>query len=78
MEIFNQETIALIGENAFLIAVLLVWSLAWKGASLWKAARLSHKWWFMIILLANTIGVLEIIYIFFVANKYRVESKKTR
>jgi hypothetical protein len=76
MEIFNQDILALIEENSFLIAVLLVWSLAWKGVAMWKAARLSHKWWFVIILLANTIGVLEIIYIFFVAKNYIVESEE--
>lgn len=48
---------------------LLVWSLIWKGIALWKAARLSSKGWFVVLLLVNTIGILEIIYIFAVAKK---------
>ena len=49
--------------------VLLVWSIAWKGVALWKSARLSHTWWFVILLVVNTAGILEIIYIFFIAKR---------
>jgi uncharacterized protein YpmS len=49
-----------------------VWSLIWKGLALWKAARLSSKWWFIILLLVNTLGILEIIYFFFVSKKEAV------
>ena len=62
-------------STAILLGLLMVWSLIWKGIALWKAARLSHKWWFIIMLVANTAGVLEIIYIYFVARKYTVEEK---
>lgn len=58
--------------------LLLAWSLVWKGIALWKSARLSHKWWFVIIIVANTVGILEIIYIFFVARKYSVETKEAK
>lgn len=54
-------------------ALLIIWSLAWKGVALWKAAELRQKWWFVVILLLNTLGLLEIIYLFFVAKRYRVE-----
>ncbi|MES3004974.1 MAG: DUF5652 family protein [Patescibacteria group bacterium] len=42
--------------------------------ALWKAAQLSHKNWFIIILLINTLGILDIIYIRFIATKYTVET----
>ena len=58
----------------WLIVVVILWSLAWKGVALWKAAQLSHKKWFVLLLLANTIGILDIIYIHFVAKKYTVET----
>jgi hypothetical protein len=51
---------------------LLLWSLAWKGVALWKAARLGHKAWFVVLLVVNTVGILEIIYIFAVANRKTV------
>lgn len=48
---------------------LVVWSLIWKGIALWKAARNTHKVWFVVLLIVNTVGILEIIYIYFVAKK---------
>ena len=56
--------------------LLLTWSLVWKGIALWKSARLSHKKWFVILLVLNTAGILEIIYIYFVARKYTVETEE--
>jgi len=54
----------LLGINAGLLAVILVWSLVWKGLALWKSARKSHIVWFIVLLVVNTIGILEILYIF--------------
>lgn len=48
---------------------LLVWTLLWKGLALWHAAHRNEQWWFIAILLINTAGILEIIYLFFVAKK---------
>jgi hypothetical protein len=49
--------------NPFLLLILL-WVLPWKGVALWKAARNSHKKWFVALFLLNTLAILEIIYIF--------------
>ncbi|HUY62587.1 MAG TPA: DUF5652 family protein [Candidatus Paceibacterota bacterium] len=45
------------------LAVALVWTLVLKGFALWYAARGSQKWWFVILLVVNTLGILEIIYL---------------
>jgi hypothetical protein len=45
----------------------------WKGIALWKAAELRQKSWFIVMLLVQTLGLLEIIYIFFIAKRYKVE-----
>ncbi|MFM2357629.1 MAG: hypothetical protein RJA61_366 [Candidatus Parcubacteria bacterium] len=59
-----------------ILAIIQVfWELPWKGFGLWKAAQLSHKRWFVAILLLNTFGILPIIYLRFVAKKYEVEIK---
>lgn len=58
------------------IVTLSVWSLAWKGIALWKAARLSHKNWFIALLVVNTLGLLDIAYIFLVARKEEGETEK--
>ena len=51
------------------IVVLALWSIAWKGLALWHAARLGHKGWFVVLLIINTAGILEIVYIFAVAKE---------
>lgn len=43
---------------------VLIWSLFWKGWALWLAARKGHKIWFVALLVINTVGILEIVYIF--------------
>jgi hypothetical protein len=61
------------GVDPYLIVLILIWSLAWKGVALWRSAGLRHKYWFISILIVNTLGILEMIYLFFVARNYRVE-----
>jgi len=53
-------------EEQFKIILLLatLWTLPWKGVALWKAARLKEKGWFIALLLVNTLGLLEMLYIF--------------
>jgi len=62
------------GIPLWLLIVVTIWSLFWKGLALWKAAQLSHKNWSIIILLINTLGILDIIYIRFISTKYSVET----
>ena len=45
------------------LAVALVWTIILKGFALWHAARGSQKWWFVALLIVNTLGILEIIYL---------------
>ena len=52
-----------------ILILILVWTLPWKGIALWKAARNSHKGWFIALLVVNTLALLEIIYIFYFAKK---------
>ena len=51
----------------FLLVLVLVviWSAIWKGIALWKSARNNHLAWFIVLLVVNTLGILEILYIFF-------------
>lgn len=50
------------------ILVVVLWAVVWKGLALWHAARRGQYWWFLILLVVNTLGILEIIYLFFVAK----------
>ncbi len=46
----------------------ILWAVVWKGLALWHAARRGQYWWFLILLVVNTFGILEIIYLFLVAK----------
>lgn len=69
-----MDTSILQGINPWILLALVVWTIPWKGVALWKAAQLSHKKWFIVLLVMNTLAILDIIYIFFVAKKYTVET----
>ena len=59
--------------------MLIVWIMValaiilFKGLALWQSARHSQKWWFIALLILNTIGILPLIYLFF----FRPDRKKT-
>lgn len=50
------------------LILFVLWTLFWKGLALWHAGRRGQPWWFVILLVVNTIGILEIIYLFAVAK----------
>lgn len=47
-----------------IILVLVIWTMYWKAAALWQAAKSNKLNWFIILMLLNTVGILEIIYLF--------------
>lgn len=51
-----------------LLFLFIIWSLIWKGLALWHAARRGEKGWFIALLIINTAGILEIIYLLVVAK----------
>ncbi|ERG64518.1 MULTISPECIES: DUF5652 family protein [Agrococcus] len=53
------------------IAAAALWGLAWKGASLWRAAQDGSKPWFATLLVTNTLGVLDAVYLFGVSRRRR-------
>jgi Family of unknown function (DUF5652) len=61
----------LYGSSFFniIILILAVWTIPWKGYALWIAAKRNQKIWFIVILILNTVGILEIFYIFKIAKK---------
>ena len=65
----NYPILALSPGTKALLAILIVWSLIWKGIALWKAARNSQTAWYVVMLIVNTAGILEIIYILAFSKK---------
>lgn len=48
---------------AVLFLIIALWSVAWKTLAVWHAARNKQRLWMIALLLVNTVGVLEIIYL---------------
>jgi len=55
--------------SGVVLAIVLIWSLFWKGMALWKAAREGSKIWFVALLVINTLGILEILYLYVFSKK---------
>jgi len=62
MEFLNPLS-AMTGIHPLILALVVLWSLVWKGLALWRAAHLGQKYWFGALLVVNTFGIFEIIYL---------------
>lgn len=51
------------------IILAVIWTIPWKGVALWKSARRGQKVWFVLMLILNTLAILEILYIFVFSKK---------
>ncbi|NLK51244.1 MAG: hypothetical protein GX295_02185 [Syntrophomonadaceae bacterium] len=57
--------------NPAVLYPLIIWSIIWKGIALWHSARSSQLPWFIALLIINTVGLLEIVYLLFFRRKLR-------
>jgi len=66
-----------LGAAGFMTVILAIglWSVVWKGWALWIAARKGEKVWFIIMLVLNTVGILEILYIFIFSKRESLNTK---
>ena len=55
---------AQLGISIWILVVILIWSAIWKLIALWKSAKKGHVAWFIILAIVNTIGILEILYVY--------------
>jgi hypothetical protein len=54
--------------NSSLLAVIIILAiltLPLKIMGLWRSARNNQKWWFAAMLILNTVGILELTYLFY-------------
>lgn len=52
---------------------LIIWTAVWKGVSMWHAARKNSVAWFIVLLVFNTVGILDILYIYVFSKLGKVE-----
>ena len=57
-----------------LIVVVALWIVIIKGYALWHAARNSQKGWFIALLVINTLGILEVVYLIWFRPKSDLNS----
>jgi len=48
-----------------ILLLILAWTIPWKAVALWRSAKNSQKKWFVVMLVLNTLAILEIVYIFY-------------
>lgn len=68
-QVWGLTTIVTAFSVTTLIAIVIIWTLIWKGLALWRAARSGAKIWFVVLLVVNTVGLLDILYFFFIHKK---------
>jgi hypothetical protein len=73
LDFLNGPGVWLVALLPVLFFILIAWSLLWKGLALWHAARRNEGWWFVVLLLLNTGGILELVYLFLVAKIPKTE-----
>lgn len=65
------KNLAPILNNPMVFYPLLIWAFFWKGWALWRAARLSQVVWYIALLVINTAGIFEIIYLIATNKRYK-------
>lgn len=56
-------------DHSWVIVLILLWTLPWKAAALWKSARRGQLGWFLTLMILNTLAILDILYIFAFSGK---------
>lgn len=67
--------------NLWIAVPLVIWTLAWKGRGLWRAAQNRQPVWFIIMFLVQSLGIIPIVYLALLQKapkKPRKKSKKRR
>ena len=65
MNNFLQSLLFFIQTNPYVLPLIGIWDLIWKGLSLWKAGRNGQRNWFVALLIVNSLGILPMIYLKF-------------
>lgn len=75
-DMFGPTSLLTISVLSVLFFLALLWTIAVKGYALWHAAKRNEKWWFIALLIINTFGILEVVYLVFFAKIWTRGEKK--
>ena len=71
----NLSNAGIPGWTIALVVVLGIWEAVWKAIALWRAGNDRNLLWFVLMFILNTLGILEIIYIFGISRPSRAQAK---
>lgn len=74
----QKNLVDLLVNRHWVIVLILLWTLPWKIAALWRSARRKQPGWFLAMIILNTLGILEIFYLFFFSKKEEEKNQQTR
>jgi hypothetical protein len=66
---FLTNTYNIGGAVGLLMALALV-DLCLKGWGMWRAARMEKKYWFIALLIVNSVGILPIVFLLMTKQQY--------
>ncbi|TEB13949.1 hypothetical protein Psfp_03299 [Pelotomaculum sp. FP] len=66
-----NNVLQILQPNNPLFYLVIAWAVIWKGIALWHAVRNRQLAWYIALLIVNTIGILEIVYLIFFRKKDR-------
>ncbi|VVB82184.1 Uncharacterised protein [uncultured archaeon] len=64
--------------NLCILVVIMIWSTIWKGLALWKSSKKGSIVWFIVLLLVNTVGILDILYIYVFSECCKKKEKQPK
>ncbi|MDP3953526.1 MAG: DUF5652 family protein [bacterium] len=70
MDIWGEQVFGDLSQDELMLLILVqLWDLIWKGFALWKAARKKDIFWFVLLILINSAGLLPVFYLFYISEK---------
>ncbi len=70
MHWFSSQQMMMVPWLQWGVFPVMLWSLTWKGLALWHASKRDEQWWFIALLVINTVGILEMCYLLFVVRLF--------
>jgi len=58
------------------IVPIILFDLVFRAIAMWHAARNSQRYWFIVLAVINSVGLLPIIYLLFFKNKRQEKIRK--
>ena len=59
-----------------LVILIIIWTLPWKIMALWRSAKRGEKLWFIVLLVVNSLAILDILYIYVFSRRSVMEKIK--